>query len=111
MAYVLVWTRGHTLPCDAQRNDITISDQRVFDTVQQAKDHRRLAGELVVDANTLKIITDDLSWMWRWEKRTKKSYANTMVRLQLRSLKYKSFDRNGKVGEDSLHFAQLARTE
>lgn len=36
-------------------------------TLQEARDARKIAGDLVVEAATKKIVVDD-SWLWEWEK-------------------------------------------
>lgn len=45
------------------------------DTLEEAAKLRKVSADLVVDAETHKLV-DDTTWMWDWEVKAKTSYVN-----------------------------------
>lgn len=42
---------------------------------------RRVSGDLVVDVQTQRIVTDPV-WLWPWEKKYRRSYAALAIKAQ-----------------------------
>lgn len=56
---------------------------RVFRTIEQARDARIVSGDLVVNPKNRKIITDR-AWLWPWELEDVNSYAHKAILWQIK---------------------------
>lgn len=75
MSYIIIYTRGHSLP---REGDFSRQNKFAeFLTVKDAGLHRQVSGDLVVDSKTLLIDQSD-AWLFEWEKADPTSYARQM---------------------------------
>lgn len=68
--FMIVYPRGlaHQVPLGLQWGDFTAV--MYAETMAEALAMRQLAGDVVCDARTKRIVEDE-SWLWEWERRDK----------------------------------------
>ena len=83
MTYDIVFTRGYKLP----REGDFVRLAHGFPTVADAASHRKWSGDLIVDAQTLRIAQSDV-WLFPWEREEANCYARQMQDADQRTLTY-----------------------
>lgn len=52
----------------------------VYETLEDAKNARKVSGDLVVFKGTTNIVPDE-GWLWDWEREDPQTYANKAVQF------------------------------
>lgn len=78
MTYSVVFTRGFNLP--RERDFVVVASG--FPTVKDAVFGRKMSGDIVVDADTLRIAQSPI-WLFAWERQDDSCYARRMQGLDL----------------------------
>ncbi len=71
---------GHNRFCP----NVTIKSR--IETLERAKEERKVSGDLVVFEGTLNIVPDE-NWLFDWEKNNPKSYAYNQIQRELEKKK------------------------